>query len=250
MFEWVFVDTEAGLAAAIKHLSCFKELVFDSEGVNLSRTGPLTVAVFRGVFPEDSPAYVIDIQTLGGKAAFMTGLGSLLESCQVLKITFDCRADSDALAHQFGVRLTNVLDMQVYEQAVRVASGEPLPCKRFFRGVKCYPYVKGMASMTRQYIPSTTMNQLGGTTDNGPHKTDHLVWQKRPITEAVISYAANDVHITCELLKIFRQRKVPDELMVGVITHSERYTRHLRDRPIAANFSTDKDYIMEEIPIV
>jgi hypothetical protein len=67
------------------------------------------------------PAYVVDVLALGSREAFRSGLGKLLESRDVLKVTLDCRTDSDALAHQFEVRLANVLDLQVLEQRHRTA---------------------------------------------------------------------------------------------------------------------------------
>jgi exonuclease 3'-5' domain-containing protein 1 len=61
---------------------------------------------------------LFDVLALGGAATFGTvelgtPLRALLESPDVIKVTFDCRADSDALFHQFQVRLTGVLDLQV-----------------------------------------------------------------------------------------------------------------------------------------
>ena len=221
---------------------------------------------------------MIDVQALGGPAAFASGLGRLLESPDVRKITFDCRADSDALWHQFRVRLTNVLDVQVFEQAVRIANGEALPKRTSRYGRPFLPFVKGMAYMSEKYLPRDKMRHLGGTMDNGeyffmppragpfpcrvrspipvpcacagPHKTDELVWQKRPLSDANIAYAAFDAHIISELLSCFRERKVPAELMHGVNEHSARYTGHLRDRATEAKFHTDKDFIMEELPII
>ena len=184
-----------------------------------------------------------------GSAAFTGGLKKLLESEHLLKVTFDCRADSDALWHQYGVRLTNVLDVQVYEQAVRLSDGDSFPKRKNHRR-SMLPYVKGMSHISERYLPHDTMQHLGGTADNGPHKTDRLVWKNRPLSDNNIAYAANDVHIIRELLNNFRHRKVPAALMLGVDKHSNRYLGHLRDRTTAATFETDKDFIMEEHPIV
>jgi ribonuclease D len=46
-------------------------------------------------------------------------LRSILESEVVTKLTCDCRMDSDALYHQFGVACRNVLDLQIAEVAFR-----------------------------------------------------------------------------------------------------------------------------------
>lgn len=109
---------------------------------------------------------MIDVQALGGRAAFCTtGLGELLASRDVLKITFDCRADSDALYHQFGVRLGAVLDLQVYEQAVRLTNGSSLP-ERTGVSRAFLPFVKGMSHMAQKYLSYNVMRNLGGFSDN------------------------------------------------------------------------------------
>ena len=252
-FPFILVNTEESLRNAVLELSRFTEIAFDSEGVSLSRSGTMTVAIFLGITPpkEQSPAYVVDVQTLGGAAAFKTGLGKILESRQIRKITFDCRSDSDALFHQYGYFLNHVLDMQVYEQAVRFINGEPLPnSTTYINGKRRVPFVRGMSQLSKQYIDTATLQALGGSADNGPHKTDPLVWQKRPLALKSIQYAANDAFITRELLFAFRNHDVPRYLMNGVFAHSERYTRHLRDILTPATFASDKYYIMEEISIL
>ena len=75
----------------------------------------------------DFPAYIIDCLRLGSELVFTGALRGLLESKIVNKLTFDCRADSDALFHQFGISLENVLDVQVWHQGLRRATGELTP---------------------------------------------------------------------------------------------------------------------------
>ena len=118
-FTWVLVDTAEGLTAAVKDLSGYAEVAFDCEGVALSRTGALTVATLLALDPADgsttscaAAAYIIDVHTLGARV-FAAAAGPLLSGSRVLKVTFDCRSDSDALQHQFGVSLGHVLDVQV-----------------------------------------------------------------------------------------------------------------------------------------
>ena len=54
------------------------------------------------------PIYVVIIEVLGGDRVFsktLPSFHSLLEDSAVTKVTFDCRCDSNALFHQFGVFL-------------------------------------------------------------------------------------------------------------------------------------------------
>eukprot|EP00959_Pyramimonas_sp_CCMP1952_P398393 8347659-Pyramimonas_sp.AAC.1 len=110
----VYVVDETGLSSALADLSTYKEIAFDAEGENLGRTGPLTIATFLGIGANNtsSPAYVVDVQSLGGERVFSrqqteppSSLRALLEDASIVKVTFDCRGDSDALSHQFGVTL-------------------------------------------------------------------------------------------------------------------------------------------------
>jgi hypothetical protein len=71
------------------------------------------------------------------------------------------------------------------------------------------------------------------------------------MTEAVVAYAAYDVHISRLLLLQFRACDVAVDLLEAVSSlHSERYCGHLRDRVLEAKWPADRLYIMEEIPIV
>ena len=63
-------------------------------------------------------AYVFDIRTMG-KTPFTSGLKSILESESQEKLMFDCREQSDALWHQFQVKLSGVLDLQLLEVIYR-----------------------------------------------------------------------------------------------------------------------------------
>lgn len=64
---------------------------------------------------------LFDVALLG-RAVFDDGsepLRGLLEDPAVTKLMFDCRRDSDALFHQFQVRLAGVLDVQLEHVAAR-----------------------------------------------------------------------------------------------------------------------------------
>jgi hypothetical protein len=108
----VYVDREDQLAEVLSELSTHREIAFDAEGVNLGRKGELTIATFGGL-DRAAPVYVVDVKVLGAAIAFSDGIfeqgpkyfRSLLEDPAITKVTFDCRGDSDALFHQFGVQL-------------------------------------------------------------------------------------------------------------------------------------------------
>ena len=93
---------------AVEEVSAHSRVGFDAEGVNLSRTGELTIATFQGFdgVAAVTPIYVVIIEVLGGDRVFwktLPSFRSLLEDSAVNKVTFDCRGDSDALFRQFGI---------------------------------------------------------------------------------------------------------------------------------------------------
>ena len=63
-------------------------------------------------------AYIFDIPKIG-KTVFISCLKSILESKSQEKLMFDCREQSDALWHQFQVKLSGVLDLQLLEVMYR-----------------------------------------------------------------------------------------------------------------------------------
>ena len=107
----VLLDDHRSCARAMSELIERKEPVaVDFEGIALSRTGKLCLAQ---VAPKGGPVYLVDVTALGSDAFGAGRLGELLESTAVLKLIFDCRGDSDALYHQYGVRMRHLYDVQV-----------------------------------------------------------------------------------------------------------------------------------------
>ena len=217
------------LQAEVALAGC-KRIAFDTEGIDLGRFGPLTLASFcrcDGDQKKPTLAYVVDIQTLGGLRVFgsnkivpsaksentktkltadsddttgaaaasakvekvevaasaaesdkaiTTPLKKLLEDPTVTKVTFDCRTDSEALWHQFNVRLQGTLDLQVLDQAIRLQGGESLPerCPYIEHG---FPLLKGMQSVLARYSSADPLQKLNGSKtkekiDMGPRKNN------------------------------------------------------------------------------
>ena len=63
-------------------------------------------------------AYIFDIPNIG-KTVVTSSLKGILESKSQEKLMFDCREQSDALWHQFQVKLSGVLDLQLLEVMYR-----------------------------------------------------------------------------------------------------------------------------------
>ena len=78
------------------------------EGVRVARSG---VVCWMGLATKEF-VYLFDICSLG-PPGFKYGLKEILENPRIMKVVHDCRFISDALTHQFQVKLLYVFDTQV-----------------------------------------------------------------------------------------------------------------------------------------
>ena len=118
-YDYRLVDSDTGLQDAISEIKQkiaerIALLAVDCEGNSLSREGALTIITVA----TEEKVYIFDVQKLG-QATFSSGLGEILEDESRKKLMFDCRQDSDALWHQFKVKLSGVLDVQLLEVIYR-----------------------------------------------------------------------------------------------------------------------------------
>lgn len=164
-------------------------IAVDCEGVMMSRTGPVTVLQFAA----KDAIFLIDVQDLG-RDAFgargSNGLLDLLESEEQLKLMFDCRMDSDALFHQFDVRLGNVMDVQLLDIAARRSLG------------KMVERVSGIAKATDSHLTSAetaVAEDLKVRVKKLYSKDESDLWALRPFTDDVRRYAALDVWLLIKL---------------------------------------------------
>ena len=193
---------------------------------------------------EISSIYVFDLIILGGKTVFAktsSSLRILLEDPDITKVTFDCRRDSDTLYHQFGVTLTGVIELQILDQAVRIQGGELPPEKSDYFTTSRVPYLSSMGKVMTRYALSSEMINIK---TSSPHKSHAKIWMERPLLQAAINYAANDVNsIRLQWNKMTGH--ISNLLKERVAIHSKRYESMFRKRKKEVNF-LDKDFIMEE----
>jgi len=161
------------------------------------------------------------------------------------KVTFDCRGDSDALFHQFGVSLAGVLDLQVFDQAVRIHQGELPPKKNIYFTQAGLPLLSGMEKVLSHYSAETAIGK-----SSAPHRGDSNVWKKRPLSVASVNYAGNDVNVIKILWEKMDNVRVPTWLMEKVILHSKRYEGMFRDKEKEVDRYFEKNFVMEEHGII
>jgi exonuclease 3'-5' domain-containing protein 1 len=219
------------------------QVAFDTEGVNLSRTGQMTV-ISLSLCQPSSVAFIFDLISIG--RSIFSGINSLkdlLESRIIKKITFDCRNDSNALYHQYGISLTNCLDLQVFQLGIKIEN----------RSYSTFSaddptYLRGLRYVAGEYLTIDEINFFSGII---PHKEDPEIWGTRPLLNIQWQYAANVVHLINRLLRGMRNLKLPLLLQERINIGSKRYTEvfRLADIDYQSDFEKYRHIIMSVEPI-
>ena len=209
-YNYKLVDDESDLQDAISELKRKVEdqnslIAVDCEGVSLSRKGALTIIT---VATEDL-VYIFDVLKLG-RVIFSSGLGEILADKFREKLMFDCRQDSDALWHQFHIKLAGVLDLQLLEVIYRRenASAKTRFSTRNRRSQRTrrtggVENINGFRRCIELYVKDEKLVKIK---DKGKEliKEDEKVWKKRPLTDALIKYCVVD---TMGMFKLFDKMK-------------------------------------------
>jgi exonuclease 3'-5' domain-containing protein 1 len=128
-------DMLVSMAGALDTPNAAADLSVDLEGYHLSRHG--TISLVQIFVHATNVVYLVHVAVLKA-AAFSTPvaatsgifkgmpltLKTVLESSAVTKLFWDCRGDSDALYHLYGVKLAGVIDVQLWDLATRESSKE------------------------------------------------------------------------------------------------------------------------------
>lgn len=180
----IYINSLAACRAAVNALRFHSRIAVDCEGVALSRTGRL--CLLQMASPDN--IYIIDLVSSNDSdpdyahALFHEGgLKGLLEGENICKVMHDCRHDSDALYHQYGVKLGPVIDTQVVFSVLRRVRGMPegLP-------VSLKTLLKKFAGATEEELlmKNTVKESMQGNGD---------FWLKRPLPQQALLYARLDV---------------------------------------------------------
>ena len=239
-YDFRLVDDEATLKEALSELKGKLErntlLAVDCEGVSLSRKGALTIIT---VATEDK-TYIFDVLKLG-QAVFTGGLGEILEDKSRKKLMFDCRQDSDALWHQFNVKLTGVLDLQLLEIIYRrenATASRPSSTKHKRRSQRTDEVEKiyGFARCLELYVQDEDLikmkekgkKAMQENDEEDDEDGDNHVWKKRPLSDELIQYCIVD---TMGMFRLYEKMKdVCGREEARLRVASERYVDHYRGR--------------------
>lgn len=186
--------------AIVRHIMSSQDAViaFDGEGVNLGPTGPMTLLQFATL---DESVFIFDLLSCP-QLIEDGGLKSVLESENVIKVAHDCRNDSGALYHQFGVLLKNVFDTQAAHAVLQQQdAGKPVyKVKNVSLNTLCSTY-GGPVNPRKDQMKSL-------------YRRDQKFWSRRPLTEDMIFHAAFDVFcllptVYCNIKGLIRKESLP-----------------------------------------
>ena len=217
-YDYRLVDSDTGLQDAISEIKQkiaerIALLAVDCEGNSLSRDGALTIITVA----TEEKAYIFDVQKLG-QATFSSGLGEILEDESRKKLMFDCRQDSDALWHQFKVKLSGVLDLQLLEVIYRrenpsaSTTKTPQSSSKNKRGgsrnrrsqrTDEVEKIYGFGRCLELYLQDENLVKIK---DKGREllEEDDELWTKRPLTDELIQYCVVD---TMAMFRLYNKMK-------------------------------------------
>ena len=118
--DYVIIRDEPAVVNFQRRIKGVTELSVDLEGDALCRSGKInTIQIYS---PSENTFFLFDCKILSAEQ-IRVSLQALFESTIVSKYFFDCRADVDALYHQYKIKLNKVIDVQLYEVAFRKCKG-------------------------------------------------------------------------------------------------------------------------------
>ena len=187
----ILVDTETMLLTMIKQLEAVKALNVDFEGIDLCKSGTVCLGQFhaRG----SSTVFLVDFITISNPFKACQGrLKFIMESKNYLKVMFDPRNDSDAIYHQFGVTMQNLICLQLCDVALRRQKG--------FR----VQFLSGLGKVMENYVclsAVTSIKEAGKRLFVPDLGGSYEVFKMRPLRKEIIEYCAIDVYYFDKLIE-------------------------------------------------
>ncbi|KAL3418093.1 hypothetical protein PVAG01_09808 [Phlyctema vagabunda] len=220
------VDRMSALEELLEELSQLQEgvleLQLDCEGIDLGKNGRVTDLELN--FPTKNTTYLLDIVTLG-QAAFdatsATGVSirSILEDPRIPMGIFDCRNDSSGLFANHGIRMQNVVDLQILFLA---ASGPRSRQREFLpplhEAINMIPITNGERRAWHERRKKGKLFCLAGGDGGQWHR-----FLDRPLHPVLEAYAAGDTHYMGHLALFLLSRPcMASEVLQDLVVRTSR----------------------------
>lgn len=188
-------------------------LYVDLEGVDLGKNG--TICLMQIYVLPLKRTYLIDVHVLGA-AAFKTKaaaastpvstptLKDILESHNIPKCLFDCRADSNAMYYLYGISVQGIQDLQLMEYAIRDWGYG----KMYLNGLaRCIEYDAGLSLKA---VETFRERKKEGARLFAPEKGgSYEVFAERPMKAEILDYCIQDVRYLPELWFRYQEQMSP-----------------------------------------
>ncbi|KAK7093948.1 uncharacterized protein [Littorina saxatilis] len=174
------VDTVSACRAAVANLNREEFVAADTEGVNLSKIGSMTLVQIA-----TASGHVFLFDVMREPRMFKDGgLKRFLEKGPVVKVLHSAKNDAEALLAQHGVTLLeNVHDTQIAHMEILRKDGAKFPSRPKLEEV-CEIYCPEKLALVKAEKDDIQIKWK---------KTEGEYWTKRPLTWEMIEYATNDV---------------------------------------------------------
>ena len=193
------------------------EYSVDLEGDNLSRHGKINYIQIYAV--ATNKIFIFDCANLE-KTDVKRVLSPIFDDASIAKYMFDCRSDVDALYHQYDIKLTGVLDLQLYEIAYRKCT-----CER--NQVKWHKYYNGLKKTLAVYG-----SQVGITSTDLEIKekfTKQFIQKNYALDlndSDVVRYLAIDIIFLDRLYNIYHPIIDDKDLISRIVAETEKRQNH------------------------
>ncbi|KAJ7130261.1 ribonuclease H-like domain-containing protein [Mycena epipterygia] len=223
--DFTLCDKASDLAEVTKSLQGASTLFLDCEGQNLGSKGGTLSLISLGIpAPKKARIYLIDTIALGTLA--LRPIFNILESSDVQKVLFDARMDQSVLFHDHGgVKMQNVLDLQLADVRSRVVRGEE--AESVEQLMRLCPYLPRNEVHSNPSLYGTVHKLAGLDKAIKEHEVDvtskelevkahfsHTSWLNRPLPKTHLTYAANDIDLISRLWSKFVEEGYIDAKLV------------------------------------
>ena len=185
------------------------EYSVDLEGERLSRHGKIN---YIQIYEVASNKIFIFVCAKLVKSDVTRVLCPIFDNASIAKYMFDCRSDADALYHQYDIKLTGVIDVQLHEIAFRKCSG--FNNQRHYSGLK-----KTLATYgSKLGITSTDLAIKEKFSNQFNQKNYELDLNESD----AVRYLAIDIIYLDELYKIFNPKIGNGNMRARIMAETER----------------------------
>jgi exonuclease 3'-5' domain-containing protein 1 len=241
MHEVRLIETLEGCVAAIHKLVNEHEIAIDIEGVNLCRSGRISIIQIANT---KGHIYLFDITKLGRRAFHEGGLEFLLHSHQVLKVIFDGRADNDALFHQYNVTMKNIYDLQVLH-TLKFSNEHD----EYLKGLeRCLEEAAALIPISPGELERMQKIKRKG---RSLFSRSNEIWDRRPVHPDLLLYAANDVKYMLPMKEAWL-RDCPATLNLSVeqITQDRIYRTIHAEAPVQGSHMARRDFELPPVQLM